>query len=436
MDPTASGSTDTDPSWWQRRTAGLDGRYWRLWGAVASSNLGDGLVSLAFPWLASLLTRDALAISGVALATRLPWLVFSLQAGVLGDRYDRRRLMVIANSLRAAVAAAVAVAVVMDIASLPLLYLTAFALGMSEVVFDNTSQALLPSLVPRDRLERANGNLMGAQMVIADFISRPIAGALVGIALSLPFAIDAATAAMSAALVASIPGTWRAAPTVAGRRPPMRAQILEGLRWLWRHRLLRTLALALGLMNGVAAATMATFVLFVQEILLLDGLGFGLLLATGSVGGLLGSTLAPNLVARLGASRSLVLAIVAPLVTFGAIAMTSSAVTAGIAFAGFSFTAITWNVVTVSLRQTLIPDELLGRVNSAYRFFGWGAMPFGTLLGGALVNLVEAPAGRDIALRSPFIAAVALHVLMLATVVPKLTPRAIDEARESAPERT
>jgi MFS family permease len=408
----------------------LDGRYWRLWGAVATSNLGDGLVSLAFPWLASLLTRDALAVAGVALATRLPWLVFSLQAGVLTDRIDRRRLMVVANSLRALVAVGTTLAVLADVMSLPVLYLAAFTLGMCEVVFDNTSQAILPSLVPRQRLERANGTIMGAQMVIADFIARPVAGALVGFALSLPFAIDAVTAAISAALIASIPGSFR---TVVddhqAPRPRMRSQIAEGLRWLWSHRLLRTLALALGVMNGVAAAIMATYVLFAQEILSLDGVGFGLLLAAGSVGGLLGSLLAPNLTARLGAGPSLFATVAVPIVGFAATATTSSAVVTGAAFAAFSFTGIMWNVVTVSLRQALIPDPLLGRVNSVYRFFGWGAMPLGTLLGGALVNLVEAGAGRDVGLRAPFVAAVAIHLVLLAVVSPKLTSAAIADAR-------
>jgi MFS family permease len=409
----------------------LDGRYWRLWGAVASSNLGDGLVSLAFPWLASLLTRDALAVAGVALATRLPWLLFSLHAGVLTDRFDRRRLMVIANSLRAVVAVGTTLAVLADVMSLPVLYLAAFALGMCEVVFDNTSQAILPSLVPRHRLERANGTIMGAQMVIADFIARPVAGALVGLALSLPFAIDAVTAAISAALVASIPGSFRTVTDPDQARPRMRTQIAEGLRWLWQHRLLRTLALALGVMNGVGAAIMATYVLFAQEILELDGVGFGLLLAAGSVGGLLGSLLAPNLTARLGAGPSLFATVAVPIVGFAATATTSSAMVTGAAFAAFSFTGIMWNVVTVSLRQTLIPDPLLGRVNSVYRFFGWGAMPLGTLLGGALVNLVEANAGRDAGLRAPFVAAVVIHLVLLVVVSPKLTNASIANARNS-----
>ncbi len=427
--PPTAATAPEPPRGWRRRTAGLDGRYWRLWGAVASSNLGDGLVSLALPWLASLLTRDPLAIAGVALATRLPWLVFSLQAGVLTDRFDRRRLMVVANGLRALIAATVTVAVAFDIATLPLLYLAAFGLGMCEVVFDNTSQALLPSLVARDRLERANGNLMGAQMVIADFIARPIAGAMVGVALSLPFAIDAVTAALSAALIFSLPGSFRASPPDAADRPRMRTQIAEGLRWLWRHRLLRTLAIALGLMNGIGAAMMATFVLFAQEVLLLDGLGFGVLLATGSLGGLLGSVVAPSMTARLGSGRSLLLAVVVPILGSGAIALTSRPVVAAAAFAAYSFTAVAWNVVTVSLRQVLIPDRLLGRVNSVYRFFGWGMMPIGTLLGGGLVTVLETTVSRDIGLRAPFVAAAVVHLLLLVTISPRLTQRAIDEAR-------
>jgi MFS family permease len=414
----------------------LDARYWRLWGAVASSNLGDGLVSLAFPWLASLLTRDPLAIAGVALATRLPWLLFSLQAGVLGDRLDRRRLMVSANTVRAVVAGATAAAVATDLITLPGLYLAAFLLGMCEVVFDNTSQAILPAIVPRDRLERANGTIMGAQMVIADFIARPVAGAIVGVTLSLPFAIDAATAALSAALVATIPGRFRSGPAAGDAPAPrerMRTQVAEGLRWLWRHRLLRTLALALGVMNGTSAAIAATYVLFAQEILSLDGLGFGLLLAAGSVGGLLGSLLAPNLTTRLRSGPTLTLTIAVPIVGSAVTATTSHAVVVGVAFAAFSFTAILWNVVTVSLRQTLIPDALLGRVNSVYRFLGWGAMPIGTLLGGALVSVVEDVATRPLGLRSPFVAAALIHVVLLLVAAPRLRTATIDEARAAAP---
>jgi MFS family permease len=438
--PAAAADGDGDGSWWQRRTVGLDGRYWRLWGAVASSNLGDGLVSLAFPWLASLLTRDPIAIAGVALATQLPWLLFSLQAGVLGDRMDRRRLMVSANTMRAAVAGATAAAVAFDVMTVPLLYVAAFLLGMCEVVFDNTSQAILPALVPRDRLERANGTIMGAQMVIADFIARPLAGAIVGLTLSLPFAIDAVTAAVSAALIASIPGTFRtagsslSAPGEEGTepRPKMRTLIAEGLRWLWAHRLLRTMAIALGIANGAAMAAMATYVLFAQEILLLDGLGFGLLLAAGSVGGLLGSVVGPNVVKWLGAGPTMALTLATTVVGFGVIAVASDPYVVGLAFSAFSFVIVLWNVVTVTLRQMLIPDQILGRVNSVYRFLGWGAMPIGTLLGGALVAAVERTATRELGLRAPFVASALIFLLLLLIAAPRLRTQAIEDAKTAA----
>jgi MFS family permease len=429
------GAGEDPPTWWRRRTVGLDGRYWRLWGAVASSNLGDGLVSLAFPWLASLLTRDPMAIAGVALATRLPWLLFSLQAGVLGDRLDRRRLMVSANTVRALVAAATTAAVAFDVMTLPALYLAAFLLGMCEVVFDNTSQAILPALVPRDRLDRANGTIIGAQMVIAEFVARPLSGAVIGVMLSLPFAIDAVTAAISAALIASIPGTFRTAnatPAASTARPRMRTQIGEGLRWLWAHRLLRTLAIALGIANGAGAAVFATYVLFAQEILLLDGLGFGLLLASGSVGGLLGSVVGPNVVARLRSGPTLTLTLATPIVGFAVTAATSNAFVVAACFVVISFTMILWNVVTVTLRQTLIPDGILGRINSVYRFLGWGAMPIGTLLGGALVSAVEATGTREAGLRSPFVAAALIYLLLLLFAAPRLRTRAIDEATAAA----
>jgi MFS family permease len=340
--------------------------------------------------------------------------------------------MVGANGIRAVIATVVTVTVVLDLATLPLLYLAAFGLGMCEVVFDNTSQALLPALVARERLERANGTLLGAQMVIADLLARPVAGALVGVALSLPFSIDAITAAVSAALIASIGGTSRPPPAAGTRRPPMRTQIREGLAWLWQHRLLRTLAIALGLLNGLGAATGATFVLFAQEELGLDGLGFGLLLAASSVGGLLGSVVAPAVTARLGYGRSLLLAVLVPVAGYLAIAVTSSAVVAAVASSVGAFTAVAWNVVTVSLRQRLIPDRLLGRVNSVYRFFGWGMMPIGTLLGGGLVAIVESGGDRSLALRAPFLLAAAVHVLLLVTVSPRLTTAAVVAAEADA----
>jgi MFS family permease len=183
-----------------------------------------------------------------------------------------------------------------------------------------------------------------------------------------------------------------------------------------------------------AAAMLATFVLFVQEILLLDGFGFGLLLAAGSIGGVLGSVLAPNLTKRFGPGPSLFSTIGGPIVGFAVLSTTSNPVVVGACFAVYTFTAIMWNVVTVTLRQTLIPDGLLGRVNSVYRFLGWGAMPIGTVLGGVLVSTVENVGTREMGLRSPFVFALVVHVLLLVTVAPRLRTRTIEEAKAAAPQ--
>ncbi len=308
----------------------------------------------------------------------------------------------------------------------------------------------------RDRLERANGNIFGAQLVTSEFLARPVAGALVGVAISLPFAIDAVTAALSAALVAAIPGTFRTTPAATTApasatgprlpaatsepivpptpRPSMTASIRAGVRWMWGDDLLRRLAIALALMNGTGAAVMATYVLFVQEILLLDGLGFGVLLASASIGGVLGSALGPMIAKRIGPGRTMFLTLSVPILTFGITAITSSAVVVAVMFIAFSFLAVLWNVVTVSLRQTMIPDAMLGRVNSVYRFFGWGAMPIGTLVGGALVAATEGPLGREPALRTPFVASVVVYLVLAIFFGPRFTNRDIEAARARAPE--
>jgi MFS family permease len=202
---------------------------------------------------------------------------------------------------------------------------------------------------------------------------------------------------------------------------------------MWRDDMLRRLAIALALMNGTGAAVMATYVLFVQEILELDGFGFGVLLASGSIGGVLGSVLGPVIAKRIGPGRTMFLTLSVPIVTFGVTAVTSSPIVVAAMFIAFSFLAVLWNVVTVSLRQTMIPDAMLGRVNSVYRFFGWGAMPIGTLLGGALVSVTEGPLGRELGLRTPFVASVLVYVVLAVFFGRHFTNRDIEAARARAP---
>lgn len=390
------------------------------------SNLGDGIFLVALPLLTAELTRDPTAVAGVAVAQGLPWLAFSLVAGALVDRLDRRRVMWITDVARAALVAALAVAVVLDAHSVPLLYVVAFGLGLAETLFDNASQAILPALVPGSRLEAANGRLFTAQTLTNDFVGKPVGGLLFAAGASLPFWADAATFVVAALLIALVPGRYRSMRT--GPPRSLRSDIAEGVGWLFRHPVLRTLAALLGVVNLAATASTATFVLFAQELLGVDGAGFGVLLATFAVGALLGGLVAERVTRRLGTSATILGAGVGFGVISLAIAPLSSAVAVGVLTAVMGLLVVLWNVVTVSLRQAIIPDELLGRVNSVYRFLGWGAIPIGGLVGGVVAGVWG--------LRAPWWFAGALTLVAVAVAAPQLTPSRIAAARAAAPART
>lgn len=414
-----------------RGFAGLGLSYWKLWSASVVSNLGDGISVLAYPWLASLLTRDPVLIAGVAVAQRLPWLVVSLPAGVLVDRSDRRVLMATMNALRCAVTLAVAVAVVVESMSIPLLYLAVLVLGFAEVLYDNASQTIMPRLVPADRLERANGNLWGAEIVTNELVGPPLGGFLIAVAVSAPFFTDAATFGLSAVLIALIAGQHRApAQSLDGAQPSMRSELVEGFGWLWRHGLLRLLAVLLGLQNLLTAATFAIVVLYAQEVLGLGARGYGFLLVAPAVGGILGSQLAPLITRRLGPGAALQVQLaVGGGITNLVIVLVANAWVMGAMLALGWFWGVVWNVITVSLRQTIIPDRLLGRVNSVYRFFGWGMMPLGSLLGGVLVAGSEPLVGRVLALRVPFGVAAVGYLILFAVALGRLSTNRIEHAK-------
>ncbi|GAA2055598.1 MFS transporter [Streptomyces cheonanensis] len=384
------------------------GGFARLWGASTASNLGDGVTMVAFPWLATTLTDDAFLIAAMGVALRLPWLLFSLPAGVLADRLDRRRVMVTMNAARALVICLLGLLVAADAHSLPVLYLCALALGFAEVLVDNTAQVILPAVVGKDGLALANGRLMSTQIVTDDFVGRPLGGVLLGVSLALPFAFGAGAAAIAAVLLLTLRGTYRAAPAAPGPRRPVRAEIAEGVRWLWAHPLLRPLAVALALLNTAGAAVLAIQVLYAREILGLGSLGFAVFTAASGVGGLLGGLLAHRVTRRIGRVRSLMLLLVLELGAYVVGAVSSSALLVGAVVAVAGFGAVLWNVVTVSLRQALVPDALLGRVNSVYRLLGWGCLPVGMVVSGALVTLVEHGVGREAGLRTPFVLAAVL----------------------------
>ncbi len=390
--------------------------------AAGVSNLGDGISALALPWLATLITRDPALIGMVAAAQRLPWLLFALPAGVVTDRVDRQRLMVRADLLRMCLTFGI-VALIVSAPALPLpdqaggatgliagLAAVAFLLGTAEVFRDNAAQTAMPQVVDKRDLEAANGQLWSVEQVMGQFIGPPVAGLLIALAIPVPFLVDAASFGIAAALIACI--SMRKvvlAPLTGG----FFRQFAEGVRWIRGHRTILTFAVMLSALNFVTFGSIAILVLLSQEVLGLGPAGHGLLLATGAGGSVIGSLTGPRIVAALGGRATILLSLAMFVPAFLGLALAASPVMAGAALALMWCFGMVWNIVTVSLRQRVIPAELLGRVNSIYRFFGWGSIPLGAMAAGLAVSLAEPGLGRETALRLPYVAGAVVSLGLL-----------------------
>jgi MFS family permease len=363
----------------------------KLFAAATISDLGDGITAAAVPLLATTLTDDPRAIGFLVGATTLPWLVFTLFSGAIVDRVDRRVLMWRVDLARAALVAVIAVLVATEHATIPTLAVALFFLGVGETLFDNAAVAFLPAVVDRTHLNRANGRLQAIGTVCNALAGPPLGAFLFAASTTLPFATDAVSFAVSALLIARIrPGDTTPAPLPSIEPDPARRSILrdigEGLRFLAGHRLLRRLAGALGVWNLVANANAAMIVLLATRRFDLDERGFGLLLAVTAIGGVAGGALADRIIGGLGPKRSVRVALVISASGYLAVAIAPHLAVLALAFAVEGFAGTVWNVWTLTLRQELVPDRLLGRVTSAYRLVGVGTLPIGAVLGGFLVR--------------------------------------------------
>jgi MFS family permease len=427
----------------------LSASYWKLWSATGISNLGDGITLIAYPWLASAVTRSPLLIAISAVASRLPWLIFTLHAGVLTDRYNRKHIIVAMDIARGFLAIAVGTFVFLERDSLPslnelssittlptnyslyaMILVTAFLFGLAEVLRDNCAQTMMPAVVEDKDLEKGNGRMWSAESLMNSFIGPPVGSALIAIAIFLPFYVDAVTFFVAAGLIALM------RPTVKSFQPEAKvgpinfwADIKEGFKWLWAHELLRPMAIILGLLNGIAAMSASIFILFAQEVLKTSVFVFSILTTAAAVGGILGGILGPRVSAKIGSGKSLALALFVMPTAALLIGLSSQWYLVWILVAIETFTAVLWNVVTVSLRQSLIPTQLLGRVNSVYRFFAWGTIPIGTLLGGVIVVATQNLFGREFAFRSVYFLGAGFGLLLAFYAIQVLTTAKIDAAR-------
>ena len=384
--------------------------YRLLFTAGALTNLGDGLIVLALPWLATLMTSDAVAIGAVAAAGRLPWLLFALPAGVIIDRTDLRKLIVRADLLRAGIV----VAILLLALNVPVpnaiwvLAGLAFLLGSAEVLRDNAAQTILPAIVEPKDLEAANGQLWSTEQLTGQFVGPPLAGILIAVGIGLPFGLDVAILVLATGLIWLI-----SLPKQVCVQASFGKALMEGIAFMRGDPVLLRLAVVLGIANFLATATITLQVLYAQEILLLSSAEYGIVLSVGAVGAITGSLLAPFMIRTIGAQPCLFLSIGVWAIGYATIGLSGSGLIMAMALFVIMVAAMVWNVITVSWRQRRIPPELLGRVNSIYRFFGWGSMPLGALAGGLLVSLLESEIGREAALRAPFLLAAISCALLL-----------------------
>ncbi|MBM7818820.1 MFS family permease [Cellulosimicrobium cellulans] len=413
----------------RRRTVGtpLGGPFRRLWTASTVSNLADGVLKVALPLVAVRYTDSPALVAGLTFALTLPWLLFALPAGALADRLDRRHAMIGANVARALlVVALAAVALVPDAGSIAVLYVVAFGVGVTETLYDTAAQSILPQVVPRTALPRANGRLYAAELTANQFVGPPLGGLLVAAGAAVAFGLPGALWALAVGLLVGLPGAYRPERTA---RTTLRADIAEGLRFLWHDRILRTLALMVGGINFASNAAFAIFVLYAvgpDSPLGLSEPAYGVLLTTTAVGAFAGSFVAERVVALVGRARSLALTVLSTVALVGVPAVTTDPWVIGAVYAVGGAGIAVWNVVTVSLRQRITPDALLGRLNSCYRLVAWGTMPLGAAVGGLL--------GELFGLRSVFVvmAAVSAATLLGMLVV---DDRAMDAAERAADER-
>ncbi|CAM5365505.1 MFS transporter [Streptomyces aurantiogriseus] len=385
------------------------GGFGRLWSAAVISRFGDALRTTALPLLAIRLTDSPLVIASVTACGYVPWLLFGLLGGAVADRVDQRRAMWAVDTVRGLLVAGFALAVGLGHASIPLLLALAFLLTTLQTLFDNASTALLPSLVDRAALGRANARLMTGQQLAGGLLAGPVVPLLLAGGAFLPFAADAATYLLAAALVASL----RIRPPEREPRPAgstLRAEIGEGLRALWHDRVLRPVCLATLLCNIGMGALIATLVLHVTHWLHAGDTEFAAAMTAYAVGSLAGGFVAQRIARRTGRARALLLGgtvQTASLLLMGTVRHLG-ALLAGMLLLGIM--NMVWNVNQVTLMQHRSPEAMVGRISSAFRTASTSGAPLGALLGGAVAGAFG--------LNAPALCAAVLFALAVAALIP------------------
>jgi MFS family permease len=361
----------------------------RMWASSMVSNLSDGILIAAAPLLAISLTDSTVLISAIGAMVMLPWLLFAIPIGVMVDRVDRRFIMAGANATRSAVVGVLALLISIDQVTIYWLLVASFVIGVCEVAADTTAQSLIPQILEEKNFEKGNSRLQISETVIQGFVGAPLSGFIYAIAIALPFFINSLGLAVASLLALSIPIKYLQdvrKDDVEKEKKKFVADMKFGIKYLFNEKVLRRLVVTTASIGVCYSMGMATMVLFIIKELELPKQLFGVVLTIQGIGAITGAFMAPRLSKKFGRSR---------VMTFG---ITSSSLV--LLLQGFSpniyvfvalatfggFAVSQWNILLMATYQTVIPNELYGRIHGTRRTLVWGMMPIGSLLGGVLAH--------------------------------------------------
>ena len=348
------------------------------------TNIGDGVALAAGPLLVASQTSDPLLVSMALLSQYLPHLVFGLVAGTAADRLDRRRIVVAVNAGRVVVLAVLAATIFSGTVSIAVVLIALFVLGTAETFADGASSSLLPRLVRREDLGVANARMQGAFVLTNRLLAPPVGAFLFAAGMALPFATNAACFALGALLVSRVASDAIREPR--GEPSSVRADMVEGVRWLVAHPPMRTLALTILTFNVTFGAAWSVLVLYASARLGMDEVGFGLLTTAVAVGGIVGIAAYDRLERRFSLGDIMRVGLLIETATHLVLAVTTSAAVALATMVVFGAHAFVWGTTSTVVRQRAVPDALLGRVTSVYRVAIVGGMVIGTPIGGLLAR--------------------------------------------------
>jgi len=355
---------------------------------TAITNLADGVTKVVLPLMATQMTSSPAQISGVAVTLTLPWLLVALHAGVLIDRFDRRLLLWIADGVRTASVLTLFALATIGSLTILMLYACGLVLGIAEVVALTAAGAMVPAAVPERRRERTNAWIAGAETVCNEFAGPFVGGLLVVAGTTIALGVTGVAYAAGALLLVLLVGRYRPTRSVSEPRRRVHQEIVEGLSFLWRHRILRFMALTLTVLCSCWGAWLALMPLVATQLMGASPREYGFMLSALGGGGVVGAMTVGWINRLLGRRWALFSDIIGTMVMVGAPAVTTNVIAvAAAAFLG-GMGGVLWSVNSRTIGQSLVPDELLGRYNAAARLFSWGAMPVGAAIGGALAQWV------------------------------------------------